>query len=234
MTIETAKAGMAYEVPVADRLLTAAEAVLAGAAGIIIDSDETYAAYAEDLISIKRQTKDIEAARTKFKKPFLDGGRAIDDMFRAPLEKREQAARLLESALTAYRREVERRRQEDQARLEAQAATERARLKQEADKLAAAGMVEAAHSKVEEAAMVIAAPTAVAAPTAAGVHGRKVWRANVHDRAALLRHIAEHPECESWVEIKQAPLDALARTYKDKLDIPGVSPAEVETTVART
>lgn len=164
----------------------------------------TYEAGNRLAMDAHQASKDLEAARTKLKKPITDLGREIDRVVAAVAEPLDVAKRTMLGRVSAYKRkleaEAERVRLEamEKARLEHEAAErERARLqaeadakaKQEADELAAilGKAVEPEPVKVElPPAPKPAAPAPAPAPlpkAAAAV--RKVQRVEFTDRALV-------------------------------------------------
>lgn len=143
--------------------------------------------------------------------------------------------------------------QAEEARLEAERAKIRAeeqeklRVEQEVkDKAAAEAKAKAeadAQAKVEAEAKANAAPETAEAPaeqpaaeTIQAPRTAKVepirqdapepmpqWRAEVLDKVALIQHIAQHPELANLLDVNLHNLAALARTFKDGMNIPGVS-----------
>lgn len=225
---------LVYHEPQQGILMDAALAALETAKGVLVDSPGAYEAWAGELVSLKRTIKDIEDLRKKLKQPFLDGGRAIDDIFKGPLNTRAEAATTIERALTAYRQKAEAERREAQRKLDEAAERERKRLLEEAAALAKVGKEEAAVKAAAQAAVTF--PATVDAPVvkAAGTHSRKRWVARMVNLPEFLSYVAAHPELHECVEVKQGKLDALASAYHLNLSIPGVVAEEVESTVARS
>ena len=119
--------------------------------------------------SIREFHKTIDAKRQKLKRPIIDAGKAVDDLFRPTLSALEEAGAVLAHKLAHYHdveqrriqaeqaiaREAARKAQEQIAReaaeREAQAQAEAARLRQESAALQAAGSTNAAEELLTQA-----------------------------------------------------------------------------------
>lgn len=160
---------------------------------------------------------------------------AIGDYDRAENRRRlEEQARLEEAA------------RQERARMEAEAAARTAAAEAEAQEIqrkaeaaAAAGDVEtaarlnaAAESRVEQGvaeavtlqqtATLITAPIAQAAPQTKGVSTRKVWKAEINDKHALIRYVAEHPEYVDLLEPNMPAINKIALALKANCPLAGV------------
>lgn len=144
------------------------------------------------------------------------------------------------------RREAERRAREEAARMERERqeqirrAEEEARQRAEEEKLAAAVEAEAEGAPAEDVEAILDAPVHVAPVVvftppivtpvvpqtferAAGVSKpRENWSAVVDDPLALIRYVAEHPDCIEFLTPNMPALNAQARSKKLGMSIPGV------------
>lgn len=72
-------------------------------------------------------------------------------------------------------------------------------------------------------------PVIVVAPALAKVEGvftRANWRAEVHDKLALIRYVATHPEWVNLVDANESALNGIAKSQRSALAIPGVRAVE--------
>ena len=69
--------------------------------------------------------------------------------------------------------------------------------------------------------MVTAAPVAAPEKTS-GMAVRKVWKADVTDKAAFLAHVAQHPELLECVDVRIAALERFISATGGAVVIPGV------------
>ena len=135
----------------------------------------------------------------------------------------EQAASILDGRCQEYER-VER----EKALAEARRLEDEARKREEERQLLDA--IHAEESGDSETAAAIMAekpvvPVVVVAPAVAkvdGVSSRTNWRAEVHDKLALVRYVATHPEWINLLEPNESSLNGLAKSQRDALAIPGV------------
>ncbi len=110
--------------------------MLAVAESYVIDCPEMYEAAADDLKAVKAKYKAIEAQRVEIVGPLNKAVKAVNELFRPPLDFLEKAETTLKGRLIAYDQEQERLRREEQARLEAERRAEQERLRREAEEAA--------------------------------------------------------------------------------------------------
>lgn len=122
-----------------------------------------------------------------------------------------------------YVARVQAERAAEQRRLEAQARERAEELRlQRALELEAAGDKEEASAIIEEPIAVVRVQPSAPAPKAAGLSAVERWSAIVKDKRALIAHVAAHPELGAFLDVNMPALNALARTQKEALSIPGV------------
>ena len=107
-----------------------------------IDDDDMYTAAGEELRSIVTMARQIDEQRKLITHPMLEAKRRVDDFFRVPLERLQEAERVLKLAMGGYQRKQlelqEKARREREAALEAQRqAQEKAAAEQRAAEAAA-------------------------------------------------------------------------------------------------
>ena len=222
--VETEAQTLTYNRPKASVLTQSADRVLAVAKAIKVDSPEMAEIAAAELVNIKARAKDLDEERKRITKPMDDAKKAVMDIYKPAIERLGQAETALKDAISSY--------QKDQRRLADMAAAEAARkAREDAQKLAAKaekmedkGKAEDAEALRNIAAMTAAAPRAVAAPPKlAGVSTRKVWKANVTDRAAAIKALADNPAYQHLLTIDESALNKLAAAMKNpNSPIPGV------------
>ena len=117
-----------------------ARALTATIAALAVDGSVSYCVANSQLVDAHAALRELEAARTRLKKPITELGREIDKVVATVAEPLEVAKRSLQSRVVAYQRaetekaERARREAEEKARQEREAAErERARLQAEAD-----------------------------------------------------------------------------------------------------
>lgn len=157
-----------YDATTAIVLSGQAQAALASARDLIIDSPSMYELAAEELKQIKTLQKTVEEKRTAITGPLNAALKAVNDLFRAPKEYLEQAEQACKRPMVTYVQEQERIAAEARRKAEEAARQERERLaaiqrQQEAEARAA---VEAAQRAQREAAEAAARGDAEAAARA--------------------------------------------------------------------
>lgn len=76
----------------------------------------------------------------------------------------------------------------------------------------------------ETAAIVTAAPVATSITKAAGASMRKNWKAEVTDKAALIKHVAANPHLVNLLDVNDSALNKMAKALELNLNLPGVRP----------
>lgn len=248
-------------IPNGAEMARSASAALSIAKEWTINDAEDYDMAADELKAIKSKAKALEDRRKEITKPLDASKKSVMDLFREPLELLAQAESVIKRAMLTWQQEQERIRRAEQARLEAEAKAERERLAKEAaareaearakaaeaerlasagDAIAAAELAESAQQALFEAdvqretAALVTAPVAkVAEAKAAGVSTRETWKAEVTDKAALIAHVAANPQFSGLLTVDQSALNALARSLKSSLTLPGVRVYAEQTLAAR-
>lgn len=202
----------------ADQLLVTARQSYA----VITTADQCEAA-GDDLKAIKTKQKALEDARTTITKPLLEVQRAVNALFKKPMDALAEAERLVKNGILKYQDAEERKRREAEAVAAEAARKEREKLEAQAARAAAAGRMERAEALAATAAAI---PERVeiqsAAPKIAGLSKRGIWKAEVTDKAAFAKYAAEHPEWLHLLDVNLTALNGLARSQKDALSLPGV------------
>lgn len=218
-------------------LIQSAAAFLASArqSYAVITTGDMCEAAGEDLKAIKGAQKRLEDSRTTITKPLLEAQRAVNALFKGPTETLTEAERIVKRGILGYQETEERKRREAEAAAAEVARKEREKLEAQAARAANAG-------KLEKAEVLQAAASAIperveiasAAPKIEGLATRSIWRAEVTDKGALVRYVAERPEWLGLLEVNMTALSAVARAQKDALAIPGVKAVEERLLASRS
>lgn len=201
---------MNLESPEVTQLVTLAQDTKAMAEAYVIDSNDMYEMAGNELKEIKARAKRVEDQRKIMTQPLDTTKKAIMDFFRAPLEMLTNAENTLKRGMLTYKQEIDRKE-----------AAERARIIAEAERQAA----EAKAKNPDKPAPPVILPPSTVKPVAkvSGISTRKVWKAEIQDEALV-------PD-EYWV-IDTQKIDAVARSTKGGLQIPGVRIYEEEVMAA--
>lgn len=119
------------EMPEVKRALTQANMLYTAAEVVIIDSPEMYRTAADELNALRGKWRAMEDQRKHLKEPFLEGGRRIDEFFKAPLERIAAAGKLIESRMVEYKTEQDRIAEEKRRAAEELARREREELERQ-------------------------------------------------------------------------------------------------------
>lgn len=109
------------------------QAMLVAARSYVIDCPDMYEAAADDLKAVKAKFRELDAKRKEIVEPLNKAVKAVNDLFRPPLDYLTEAESVLKGALLTYDQEQEAKRKAEQERQEALAHAEQARLRAEAE-----------------------------------------------------------------------------------------------------
>jgi hypothetical protein len=163
--------------------------------------------------------KEVLAARDAFIAPLAAAERIVSGKSGAYAEGervRAEAAAMVAAEEARKREEEAKKRAEEQALQDAIAAEAAGDTEQAADLFAEAQEIES-----EPVVVPVFTPVMQTA-TVAGVSERKTWSAELTDIAALVAHVASHPECINYLLPNMPALNALARSQHEAMRIPGV------------
>lgn len=182
------------------------------------------AAFLTKIAGIKRFAVELFADA---KKAANDAHKSICAAEKKLVDPCDSARALISGKLFTYEAEARRKAEEERRRLE-----EQARRDEEARKLADAidaeesGDAETAEEILNEPVVAPVVTVAPAIAKVAGVSARTTWAAEVVDKAALIRYVAEHPEWIGLLDANMPSLNGLARSQRDRLAISGVKASE--------
>lgn len=206
-----------------------------------ISSHEDYMVVADALKEVKEFEKRVES----WFKPLVEKAHAawkgLTERRRETLAPAKAWEAECKSGLAEWDTEQERIRQEEQRRLEAEARkAEEERRMAEAAALEQEALAEGDESKLAEAEQLIAEPieTPVVSvpkttPKVAGIQYREQWSAQVVNQQQLVSYVAQNPQFTNLVQPNMPALNALARSLKGKLKIPGVKAVGTKAVAAR-
>lgn len=206
---------------------------LAAAKAYEIDCPESYEAAAEDLTQIKSRLSSLEEQRKSLTRPLDQAKAKIMEFFRPPKELLEEGERILKQSMLAYRAEEERKRRAFEAAMREEARRCRERLEAEARAAAAKGAEEEAQLKREQAENVITPILAPTTPKPKGISIAESWRAQVIDKLALVRAVAEGKAPTELLEVNMQAANRLALSLKQAFAYPGLKAVRVQSVAAR-
>ena len=217
-----------------EALFKSSEAMLETARSYKITTADAALAAGEDLKAIKTLAKQVEDKRTAITGPINDALREVNALFKPAKDWLAQAEKLLKGKLLDYQSEQTRIAREAQAKADEEARKQREKLEQQAAKAEAKGKAEKAEELREQAELREAPVVSSAAPKIEGVSTREIWKAEVTDKLAFLKHVVEkRPDLVALVQLDQGGLNAQARSLKDALDLPGVKAVKESIIAAR-
>jgi colicin import membrane protein len=181
-----------------------------------------YEAGADDLKRVKAAQKQLEELRTGMTGPLNASLKRINDFFRAPTQRLQNAEGKIKRALLAFSQEQERIRREEQAKRDAEARKEQERLAKLAAKAEAAGKVEKAERLELQAATIVAPVVQMEQPRVTGLATREVWHGECVDLMALVQAIAAGKAPLALVAANDKVIGQQARSLKTDFAVPGI------------
>ncbi len=186
-------------------------------AGGEVTTDAQDAALDELLDEFRKARKDAETERATEKKPFLDGGKAVDEAWRPILSRCDMASAAIKDAVTPFR-DARQRAKDEAVRITREEATARQEAAQDAirgsDDLETRFNAEA---ELKAAGKLVAASTK-ASREATGL--RTYWQAEIVFPRAALAHYLER-EADQFAALVQSLADRDARGTR--APVPGVA-----------
>lgn len=197
----------------------------------IVDSDG-YTAYAGQLRHIINKKKEVDELRRGILRPLDTAKKNLNALFDPVLTTYETWERELRRSLKDYSDRLESQRRAEEARLRD------ARLQEQRENEEAAAALEAEGKAVQaeyiRAKPLPPTPVVIAdTPQARGVFTRTLHKAEVVNMIEFLGYVVDN---DAWhlLSVNQSALDAMARSSKGKVAVPGVVFTEDSTIVARS
>lgn len=116
---------------VQQRAIRIAEKAYEAAISVEIDSPEMFTAAGAELQAIKTRAKEIETLRLSITRPMDEAKKRVMDMFRAPLERLDQAEQVVRTAMLSFQHTEQERAARARREAEEAARIERERLERE-------------------------------------------------------------------------------------------------------
>jgi hypothetical protein len=187
-----------------------------------IQDEATFTAAAEFMKKIKKARKDWEAIIGPVTKKAHEAWKeaiGLEKKVDAPLERAEKM--ILSPAMSNFRQAQERARriEEDRLQREAQKRADDEALAH-ATELAQAGFKEEADAAIADP-IPAAAPVVPAAPRVEGLSERLTWNAEIVDKLALVKAVAEGRAPLGAIEANMPFLNGVARSLKSEFNVPG-------------
>lgn len=216
-------------------------------AAIVIKTDEQYTAVAERLKVITTFKRKVQDFFTPHKKRASDAHKALCDDEKKVLRPAEADESRLKTALVTFTTERERVRRAEESRLreqqrqeeETRRLNEAAALEREATATGDLALQEQAEALIEAPIPVMPVHTETQAPPKVdGISYRDTYRGHVYDLDALVIAAVNDKTGQLRGYLKIEPntsaIDAMARSLRDKLAIPGVRLVVDKIPVTRT
>ena len=206
-------------IPEAAKARADAQLMLSVAQAFAIDCEEAYLSAGEELRAIKKKYNEIEAVRVDLKKPVLEAGKKIDEMFRPALDTLRAAEAACKKEMMRWQTEQDRIRRER----EAEQARELARAEAARQKALERGDDKGVARAEERAAQAVAQGTLVAPPAEVkGFYTVEKWKAEVVDFKALVKWVNSRSGNLELLLPNEKALNKMAEGMKDKMSVPGV------------
>lgn len=207
--------------PEETKQLTEAEAYLNGAKNYIIDNNDSFNRASNSLRLVKEKKKQLDEMRKILKRPILEAGKNIDELFRQPINNLTLAEQIYKKNMLTYQRNQEEKRLNEEKR----SLIEQNKLKQELEKTLSAaietGDIEKAKTLLDSTPIVdtnVYDPL----PHAAGVQIKDNWKGEVHDLLLLLEAILDGKAPINLIKVDETALNSIAKSLKGAVNYPGI------------
>lgn len=176
---------------------------------------------AEDLPTASQLFNEIRNERDRYererkdeKEPHLAAGRAVDERWKPILDTHDTASSIVNSKISIFRRQAEKRAAEEQARLRAQQEKERMRLAKQAERAEAKGLTETADALIHEAETMQPAIVAPSVPRhVPGLVEADNWTFEIVNAALIPRE---------YLMLDMVAIRKTVKALKDRTAIPGI------------
>lgn len=189
---------------------------------LVIADQAGYQSAADLLRDIKDRGKELEKKRKAITEPMDAAKKATMDMFRPAVDAIESLEKLIKGRMSDFVREQERLVREAEAQARENQRKEQERLHKQAEALRAKGKDEKAEAIEQQAATTVAMPATHMQATASGASHRKIWKAKLTDKMALIKAVAEGRASAELLDYNESVGNKLATALKSSLCIPGL------------
>lgn len=195
------------------------------AAVLTVSNGEEYIVGAELHREIAERRRELDATRLGITRPMDEAKSRIMELFRPTMDQVKAAEDAVKKELITYSDRIEREARAEAERIEREAREAREKAEQEAAALRDEGKESEARALEYEA--LTAPPPAMAAatvarPVVAGSVVSGTWKAEVTDKMALIKFIAEGKAPADWVDVNMPRLNAEAKSKREAMAVPGV------------
>lgn len=222
--------------PESAELLSQVNPMVSLAQNLKIDSDEMYAIASNELTPIKAKRKALEERRLEIVGPINQAVKSVNDLFREPIAICDAAEALIKSSMIGWVRHKDELAR--QARIKAEAEAEAARQAQEKEQQRLIDEANALREKDPDAAAALEMEAEIISSVPAtpqneivpvkedlkvqGTSIARPWEAEVVDKMAFIKYVAERPEFEHLLNVDTGALNKLAKAMKENLKMSGV------------
>lgn len=183
-----------------------------------VASNEALLTADSDLTLIKQKIKQLDTDRKKATKPMDEAKKVIMELYKKPIERLEQARAIINNAMTSYRREQEKIRQEQERKAQELARKEEERQKkilaEKIKRAEASGKSEKVEAlKEQKAEVFVPAPVVQSTVVETKNKPKKIWKYRVKDISLVPRE---------YLIIDNIKVGQVTKATKGTLTIPGI------------
>lgn len=218
-TAEAIKTEIPEEV---NSLVSESQKLLADAKSFQITTAHEYDLAGTDLKRIKDRMRELDAQRKELTRPLDAAKKKIMDFFRKPEQFLKDAESVYKRSMLSFQAEQQRKAREEQERLRRLQQAEQERLAREAEALEQAGDHATANAIIEQAATMPEAIVPVEQVKVDGVKTRTTWTAELIDKQAVIKAVAEGEIPMVALEVNMTFFRQQAVSLKDAFNYPGI------------
>lgn len=196
--------------------LDKAEEYLNGAKNYVINNDDSFTLAFNLLKKIKIKKNEYDGMRKKLKKPINEAGKAIEDMFRQPINYLTQAEQAYKTSMLRYQEQVD----EKQLNNENKYLQELDRLTDESTKALDDHDVTEYCKVMKQIDQLESKSKSLT--TNQGLSIRNNWKGKVVDLDLLINAVAQNKAPKGLIKVDEVELNKLAKSTTGVLNIQGI------------
>lgn len=197
------------------------------------ETPQDYQHIAGTLREIRRRYKELDQHRKSITIKLDQAKRGIMDLFRNPLNALRAADTYCVAEMRRYDYLLEKAQAEEEARIRERQRKERERIERRARQAEEKGREEKAEALRMQSEQVPEISVNAEKPKVEGISYREEWRAEVTDKMALIKAVAEGKAPSALLDVNMKVVNQQARALKTELHYPGVRVFKRKTVASR-
>ena len=219
--------------PETKKLMDAPITMVEYANDLSVNDGGTYAKAGETLRRLKTKQKELDSTRKDITQPMEQAKKKIIELFKGPLGMIADAEAIIKRKMLAYDAEIERKRREVEAKEQEKARKKQEKLEARAELAREQGKEEKADDLEMQADEVSIPVVAAVQPKSEGTHTTTTWSAEVTDKMALIKAVAEGRAPEAMLDVNMPTANKMAKALKEEMKFDGLKAVAKKSLSAR-